>query len=374
MGSILSFPILCLANLICYKLALEEFINLGNTGTKVTVSVFDLPVLVNGDDIYFRTNTELYRIWLKYIGIAGFQLSVGKNYVHPDTFTINSQCFHYNKSLDIITEQTYLNVGLLIGQSKSGTTGDVLPVWDLYNKVLLGANDKIHAHNRFLYYHKNTLSDVSKRGFYNFFLPKILGGLGMMRLHSDIAVEITSRQRQLATFLHNQITEIMEVPKIGKPFMSSIKMVDKNAPVVHYPYKGEQTYTATHNFGPLPQGYTPVNKVKSDLILMVHTMDTLNAPELRFQGLDSRTLKAFYSSNRYHGKLDFFNFEDSVTGNYPYQIIVSDSYDVASYEENLNSLVVRSVLDDILDIVSGDALIPDTLQQGTLDLSISSSL
>lgn len=373
MGSILSFPILCLANLICYKLALEEFINLENTGAKVVVSVFDLPVLVNGDDIYFRTNSVLYKIWLKYINIAGFQLSVGKNYVHPDTFTINSQCFHYNKVTDTLTEQTYLNVGLLIGQSKSGTVGDVLPVWDLYNKVLLGANNKIHAHNRFLHYHKNTLSDVSKRGFYNFFLPKIIGGLGMQRMHPDIAVEITSRQRQLATFLHNQITEIIEVPKIGKPFMSSIKMVDKNAPVVHYPYQGEQTYTATHVVGPLPQGFTPLNKVKTDLTLMVHTKDNLNAPELRFQGLDSRTLKAFYSSNRYRGKMDFFNFEDSISGNYPYQIIVSDTYDALSYEENLNSLVVRSVMDDILNIVSGDS-VPETLQQGALDHLISDPL
>jgi len=358
MGSILSFPILCLANLICYKLALEEYININNNGEKFRVNPFDLPVLVNGDDIYFRTNPEMYKIWLKYINIAGFQLSVGKNYVHPNTFTINSQCFHYNNVSDTLSEQTYLNTGLLIAQSKSGAMEDVVPVWDLYNKVLKGAHDKHHAHNRFLYHHKQTLNSVSKKGFYNFFLPPVLGGLGMIRQSSEIPVLITSRQRQLATFLHNQIVPILGVPKIGKPLMSTIKMIDKLSVKLATPYQGEPIYMATHAVGPLPENFVEISSIKEPDHMFIHHIEPVlnprtgitefNPHELVFRGLDTVTFKAFYKSNRYRGNLDFFNFDDSVSGCYPYKIIQSLISDPITMEENLTKLVVNSVLDDII--------------------------
>jgi len=358
MGSILSFPILCLANLVCYKLALEEYINIGNTGRPYKVSVFDLPVLVNGDDIYFRTNDRFYVIWLRVITIAGFQLSVGKNYVHPNTFTINSQCFHYHEATDKLTENTYLNVGLLIGQSKSGIIGETLPVWDLYNKVLAGASNKLDVHKRFLYYHKNTLSDVSHRGFYNFFLPKILGGLGFVRPVPEVPVLITQKQRQLALFLHNQIADLRDAPKTGTISMSTITMVDKNKPVVHSPYHGETIWWQKHVNEPLPSGFILPKDERDEDVLMCHTIENLNKPELRFRGLDSKTIKAFYSSNRYRGKIDWFGFEDALSGAYPWQIIKSEIPDVKSFEDNLSHLVVIDAVDSLIDGVIANLIAP----------------
>lgn len=83
------------------------------TGRIIKIDPRDLPVLINGDDIYFKTNPIFYEYWLDQIKVAGFTLSLGKNYVHPNTFTINSRCFVQKE--EELTEVTYLNVGLLQG-------------------------------------------------------------------------------------------------------------------------------------------------------------------------------------------------------------------------------------------------------------------
>jgi hypothetical protein len=75
MGSNLSFPVLCAVNLIGYWLTLEEYL-------KVSFEPKDLPVLINGDDILFRTpkpdNADpdnFYTVWQKNLAKLGFDLS-----------------------------------------------------------------------------------------------------------------------------------------------------------------------------------------------------------------------------------------------------------------------------------------------------------
>jgi len=383
MGSILSFPILCMANLACYKLALEEYINDSRPkGTpRYYVSMFDLPVLVNGDDIYFRSNYRFYAIWLKYISVAGFQLSVGKNYIHYNTFTINSQCFRYNTESDALTECTYLNTGLLIGQSKGGVAEGELPEWDLYNKVLRGAHNKSYAHNRFLYHHKNNLRLCSHKGFYNFFLPKSLGGLGFVRPSLDIPVEITQKQRQLATYLHNQITAMYEKPFIGSLPLSTVTLIDKNAPKFLLPYKGEPVYVSYKvgefvpdgygsevllGFGdPIPTGYFDPTKPPKDEDsdnIMIHSLEQLNSPFLSYRGISTSVWNAFQKSNRYRGKTDWFGLESALAGKYPYRIAQSIEYDQETYKENLTHLVVKEVVDDLIGSVMANLTSQDDPQ------------
>jgi hypothetical protein len=83
MGSPLSFPLLCAINFICYWLSIEEY-------TGAIIKLEECPVRVNGDDIIFRSNTEHYAIWKRYISEVGFTLSLGKNYIHSTILTINS--------------------------------------------------------------------------------------------------------------------------------------------------------------------------------------------------------------------------------------------------------------------------------------------
>jgi len=172
MGSTLSFPILCCVNLVCYWRTLESY--LGHR-----VALRDLPVLVNGDDILFKTNPVFYEAWKKNISEAGFELSLGKNYVHPRFCMINSEGFLWSN--DRVRPVGYLNVGLLTGQSKLGGARAALSVssiWDYYNEVIDGANDPVRAHRRFIHYNKAQVESYTQKGMYNLFAHQALGGLG----------------------------------------------------------------------------------------------------------------------------------------------------------------------------------------------------
>jgi len=362
MGSILSFPVLCLANLICYKCALDEYINLGNTGPRRHVNVFSLPCLINGDDIYFRSNPVFYKIWLKFITIAGFHLSVGKNYVHPSVFTINSQCFTYVNESDTIRETTYLNVGLLIGQSKSGVVGEKLPVWDLYNKVLAGSYNKLEAHKRFLYYHRDSIAQVTKKGNYNLFLPKLLGGLGFVRPSLDIPVKITPFQRQLATFFHNKITSAYHKPVLSLS-ISKARIIDEALPKVYETYQGEPIIMSVKIGEPIPMGFTLQSQIVDKPLLMCHQFELGHMePKLAFRSITSSDLKEFRSSTArsFKGETCWFGLEAAEKGLYPYVFAQSDTFDQASFEENeklvISKTIISDVVEGVLDSVSGDLI------------------
>jgi hypothetical protein len=198
MGSPLSFPILCLVNLIAYRMALEEYLG----GIKIPFR--ELPVLVNGDDIAFRSNDLFYIIWKRCIAEVGFELSVGKNYIHSAVCTINSEVFRFYDRLFHLVK--YLNIGLLLGQSKLSvrSSEEVIPLADWYNEVVDGAVHKRIIHNMFLSYHSQRIAVATNDGEYNLFIPTALGGLGFKNI-GEIPVIYTSFQRKLATFLKLRI-------------------------------------------------------------------------------------------------------------------------------------------------------------------------
>lgn len=75
MGSLLSFPLLCLLN-------------------DCTASFCGLrpdQYLINGDDILMRAPREVYPKWKEQVYEFGLDLSPGKNYIHPRFGTVNSQ-------------------------------------------------------------------------------------------------------------------------------------------------------------------------------------------------------------------------------------------------------------------------------------------
>jgi len=81
MGCVLSFPILCVLNLATWLVAHPE------------EEADTAKVLVNGDDILFSDTQSGYQEWNDCLDLAGFQKSVGKNYVSPTFCSVNSQCF-----------------------------------------------------------------------------------------------------------------------------------------------------------------------------------------------------------------------------------------------------------------------------------------
>lgn len=189
MGSNLSFPILCVINLIGYWMTLEEY-------TGLTFEPGDLPVLVNGDDILFRTPcprpddpTSFYELWIANITKLGFELSVGKNYVHDKVFTVNSECWHFKAGAQgqpVFRRTRHLDVGLL---TKNNVTqrleNRTLPLADRLNQVLEGAWNKQRCWKRLKHYYGRdikawTLFGKSDRPTtMNVFAHSLLGGLGV---------------------------------------------------------------------------------------------------------------------------------------------------------------------------------------------------
>jgi len=84
MGSILSFPILCVINKLVYECVQDM---LPGQSTK--------PV-INGDDILFKGTLEFIKLWYKYTEEAGFIPSKGKSLVDKNNFTINSRPYNAN--------------------------------------------------------------------------------------------------------------------------------------------------------------------------------------------------------------------------------------------------------------------------------------
>nr|UJQ92774.1 MAG: putative RNA-dependent RNA polymerase [Narnaviridae sp.] len=84
MGSLLSFPLLCLLN----------------DCTARSVGLSPSKYLINGDDILMRAKRSVYPRWKEKVREFGLSLSMGKNYVHPVFGTVNSQLIMGGTVLD----------------------------------------------------------------------------------------------------------------------------------------------------------------------------------------------------------------------------------------------------------------------------------
>jgi len=121
MGSILSFPILCLANLGVYLRTTQSHHE--NWTIKERLS----HVLVNGDDMVYAAPPDLWQDHIHYGKRVGLKMSIGKAYHHSTYLNINSTSVHCNLQEDETPWQIpFLNTGLFFGQHKvlGGDEGD----------------------------------------------------------------------------------------------------------------------------------------------------------------------------------------------------------------------------------------------------------
>jgi hypothetical protein len=249
MGSILSFPILCILNLFTYVQSLPE--DLRQRILAGRISLRTLAVLINGDDILFRADPAQYLRWLSSSSSVGFTLSLGKNFVHPRFFTVNSLPLEYRPvpapvtlsrvagratwtfdptrsgSLSVINPVSwadleelpewtfhdsheflihgYINVGLLLGVSKAVDERGrheltSLSTW--YDWAVTGAMNTARAHALFLHYHKEELRRQTRFGRHtlNIFAHPLLGGLGF-KVPEGVVPRFSEPQRHLAARL-----------------------------------------------------------------------------------------------------------------------------------------------------------------------------
>jgi hypothetical protein len=197
MGSVLSFPILCLANIGVYLLATQD-IQQGWTDAQRLRHV-----LVNGDDMVYAGPEEL---WEKHVDLGkrvGLEMSIGKAYIHDTYLNVNSVSVHAPLAQPKVHPWRidYLNVGLAFGQHKvqnresllgtascddrkpEGYVCNINTVLDgclpgrqtkMLKWILMNKRDEIQSET-------TVISDTNQRyATKNLFLPIQIGGMGVL--------------------------------------------------------------------------------------------------------------------------------------------------------------------------------------------------
>jgi hypothetical protein len=221
MGSILSFPILCLANLGVYLRTTQTLQALWSDKKRLN------HVLVNGDDMLYSAPEELWDVHTYFGECVGLEMSVGKAYHHGIYANINSTSVHLDLSKPKDTPWTidYLNVGLFFGQhkvqGKSETAQSHHEVEEgtglctVIPEILKGAlpNKQIEVMKQYISYHKDalleeTIARVEHKGHVfnrNMFLPESIGGMGVLA-PAGFTFKVTAFQKRLALHLRERVT------------------------------------------------------------------------------------------------------------------------------------------------------------------------
>jgi hypothetical protein len=239
MGSILSFPILCLANLGLYNSTMSL------AGHELTKSKLVRSVFVNGDDMLYLGNKEIFKLHAINGAKVGLEFSVGKAYSHKTYANINSISLYctINKNLSdslgrrvySAVVEPYFNTGLFFGQKKvmtaNGPSSEGGSLHSTLNWLLFGCPVKYRCRMlaKFLRRFRNDigreLSVAFKDGRYerkvlrNLFLPISVGGGGVIP-PDGWRYFITSDQKLLAksiVFSAPGMQQTQQLPLPGRP-------------------------------------------------------------------------------------------------------------------------------------------------------------
>lgn len=187
MGSIISFPFLCIANAALCRWSLE-------LTDRVRYTVADragtatCPLRINGDDCLLSSVRQNLRLnWERVTGCAGLESSVGKTYFTDRFAVINSAHFDYVEGEWV--SRRFVNMGLVKGITRSGTQGTTLisglgpKHQELYRYCPEGLWED--ANKLFHYYNMNTLKQYSGP----WYLPTWVGGLGLVPREDSFSEE-----------------------------------------------------------------------------------------------------------------------------------------------------------------------------------------
>jgi hypothetical protein len=213
MGSLLSFPLLCLLNDCTAKF----------------VGLSPHQYLINGDDILMRTSAEKYPLWKEKVQDFGLSLSAGKNYIHKDFGTVNSQ---------LICESQVLCSGKQrVLDRRSQVLGECLR--DL--EILMESETPDEVHELFKSVNRNKL----RRTVRSISVPVSHGGLSFNWGKRD-NVSNRSKRTEVLVYLSDMLNRIspkkgcLSIPYLSKEKFSNttLQEMDRcfNEPVLNSEY------------------------------------------------------------------------------------------------------------------------------------------
>jgi hypothetical protein len=170
MGSIISFPILCMATATTVRIALEV--------NRPRKDLRHHPMLVNGDDNVSKTTDPLcYHNWANILRVFGPTSSIGKSYFNQRFAVINSMIFDLEGG--VWRNRPYVNLGLIKGYSRSQSTDEDLlkNLAQKYNDLITTCPSETKARcvKMFMYFNAKKLSEFKGPWYW----PERAGGLGM---------------------------------------------------------------------------------------------------------------------------------------------------------------------------------------------------
>jgi hypothetical protein len=196
MGSIISFPFLCIANAAACRWSLE-------IAEKRMIELRKSRIMINGDDNLIATHCKLFnKIWEVVCASIGLESSPGKTYFSKDFAVINS--VHYDWTDGRWIQRRYVNMGLIKGQTRSGESSLLKEKASAWNELVesLPAEVLESGKKMFFYYNKKILCQFKG----SFWLPEWAGGLGMRR-------DPTSHDRKLLWIaLRSDLSKVQSWP------------------------------------------------------------------------------------------------------------------------------------------------------------------
>jgi hypothetical protein len=194
MGSILSFPILCLANLgvyllvRCYDPSTDEFQVSRLKDERFLRWALD-HVLINGDDMLYAADESLWDVQNLVSSAVGLEPSLGKAYIHSDACTINSVAYQFDQTSKVPCpfRVDYLAVGLIENIRKvQGSTEDGKaepdPCPSVLNRILLSCSSVKKQHQvlkMYLRRYETGQGRLNLKGT-NLFIHPSFGGHGVL--------------------------------------------------------------------------------------------------------------------------------------------------------------------------------------------------
>jgi len=225
MGSIVSFPVLCIVNAAICRLALEISARwdnrVNNRDRKLFKDSFllnELPLAINGDDAIFRTTESGRYAWGTLASLCGMQPSPGKVYFSRSFLNINSTTFDYIDRRPIggysdFRQVGFVNMGLLLGLKRSQISSSKTADYSLHSiadKLISQAPDLPGFRKRllgqFIWKHRVLLKSLP----IPWFLPPAFGGLGLPEVDD---LRTSEQDKRFLAFALKHQDELPKIPR-----------------------------------------------------------------------------------------------------------------------------------------------------------------